>query len=441
MTKRSAWFSLRASLWFIPALTVLTSTVSALILVEADIKFADQILQYGPEFLSIQPEGAQQILATIASSMITVVGVVFSVTIVALSLSANQYSPRVLRTFMRDRLNQITLGIFTGGFIYNLLVMQAIRYGENAFVPLISVWLGIVIAILSIFFLIVFIHCIATSIQVADIVTRIARDTVAAMDALGHTLPINGDKKMDCRSHPQHRENWHWVPAHKSGYIQDINITDLFALACEKKWLLRMEYAVGDFVVAQRPLVSSFCRAGAFSIQEVKIIQKAFAISSYRTIDEDPAFGVRQIVDIALRALSPGVNDTTTAINCLDYLGVILHHALRMPIAPDIYWQNDEPRLQLNLPKLEHLIDVALNEIRQNSSGNVAVLLRMLQVIRHLLEDAERLKNECTNSSDKTRQCLQHHAQMVLREAERSVQEPADLKQVVTSFERVAGLG
>jgi len=123
MTKRSAWFSLRASLWFIPALTVLTSTVSALILVEADIKFADQILQYGPEFLSIQPEGAQQILATIASSMITVVGVVFSVTIVALSLSANQYSPRVLRTFMRDRLNQITLGIFTGGFIYNLLVM------------------------------------------------------------------------------------------------------------------------------------------------------------------------------------------------------------------------------------------------------------------------------------------------------------------------------
>lgn len=153
MTRRGAWFSLRASLWFIPTLVVVTAATGALVFIKVDQRFDSAIRQYGPDFLPIEAEIAQQILATIASSMITVAGVVFSITMVALSLTANQYSPRILRTFMRDRLNQLTLGIFTGGFVYSLLVLQAIDSQQHVFIPLISVWLAILVALVGIFFL------------------------------------------------------------------------------------------------------------------------------------------------------------------------------------------------------------------------------------------------------------------------------------------------
>lgn len=451
MTRRGAWFSLRASLWFIPTLVVVTAATGALVFIKVDQRFDSAIRQYGPDFLPIEAEIAQQILATIASSMITVAGVVFSITMVALSLTANQYSPRILRTFMRDRLNQLTLGIFTGGFVYSLLVLQAIDSQQHVFIPLISVWLAILVALVGIFFLIAFIHRTAASIQVADITAIITSETIAAMDSIqcslkgfGNLKDVDKLKNFDkLKVHGTHQgSDQHAVPALKSGYVQDIDIANLCVLACQYKVQIQLECAVGDFIVEQHPLLWIYRHDNNNEPLESfdQNLQKCFAINSYRTIEQDPAFGIRQIVDIALRALSPGINDTTTAINCLDYLHVILHHALQMPEMPNVYWENGQPRLQIRQWTPEHLIDIALNEIRQNGKENVAVLLRLLRLIRQLLEDKNLLDEQLANKQDGERKRLFHHANLVLHQAKRSIVEPADQEVIAESFNKIAAL-
>ena len=382
MTGRSAWFSLRSSFWFIPSFAVAGAIIFAAVLVLIDIRYGEYIKRVWPQLLQPEQDGARQILSTIANSMITVAGVVFSVTIVALSLAANQYSPRILRNFMRDRVNQVVLAIFTASFVYSLLVLQAISSEPQPFVPFFAVWTGILFAILSIGFLILFIHRTAMSIQVSEIMSRIAHESVEALTALQHMANVGGSvvdgvEQLDAKS-------WHHIASVRSGYVQDIDTEKLFRIACERQVMIRVDNPVGEFVVEGRPIVSV---NKPMDDDFAKRVRRLFGISSYRTIEQDPAFGIRQIVDIALRALSPGINDATTAINCIDYLHVILHHVVRMKSAGDIHMDGQSPRLLL--PQLDpaHLIDIALNEIRQSAREQVSVLLRLLRLVRQLLPD------------------------------------------------------
>ncbi len=173
MTKRSAWYSIRGSLWFVPGLLFVISMLAALGLVQLDIWLDARNLKAMPNALAAGPDGAREILTVIASSTMTIAGVIFSVTIVTLSLAAAQYSPRVLRSFMRDRLNQTVLGVLVSVFIYALLVLRAIRSEGDIFVPQISLWFGVLLALVVVGFFIAFIHNTAVSIQAPEIVSRI----------------------------------------------------------------------------------------------------------------------------------------------------------------------------------------------------------------------------------------------------------------------------
>lgn len=424
MTKRSIWFSLRASLWLMPLLALAVGALAALLLVQLDLRFAQQLNRAWPELLLTGPDGARQILATIGSSMITVAGVVFSITIVSLSLTANQYSPRVLRNFMRDTLNQTVLGVFVAVFIYSLLVLQAVGSPQPAFVPQLALWTGLLLALVSIGFLIAFIHHTATSIQVSEIVERITAETVAAFKAVRHIANEGSGVAVE----PDECVHTHWqtVNSKQSGYVQDVDVARLFKLACERQLMLRVECAVGDFVVAGRPLVTI---VGACQVERnlVRQIHALFGINSYRTIEQDPAFGVRQIVDIALRALSPGINDATTAINCVDYLAVILHCACQARWVPEVHCEREVPRLFLRQLTPEHLMDIALHEIRQNASGNVAVLLRLQRLLRQLREDIDEAP---------LRAHLRRHAYMVDAQAQRSVPAAEDRAELSRALQR-----
>lgn len=424
MTKRSVWFSLRSSLWFVPLLLLGFGAVAALGFVQLDLQIDDQLRGRWPVMLQAGPDGARQILSAIASSMITVAGVVFSITIVALSLSANQYSPRVLRNFMRDRLNQTVLGFFVAVFVYSILVLQSIRSGQELFVPQLALWFGVLLVIISIGFLIAFIHHTATSIQPSEIVAHIAQETLQALGAAQRIANKGGSTFSDCggSTHLQ----WQSVPSGTSGYVQDVDVQKLFDLACSQKFVLRIECPVGQFAVAGSPLVSVSC-ATAPDEKLIKKIQGLFGINSYRTIEQDPAFGVRQIVDIALKALSPGINDTTTAIHCVDYLGVILRAATHLTSFPEIHREQSEPRLVLRQHGPEHLIDIALHEIRQNSRGNMAILLRLLRLLRQLRE---------VSDNPQLRKHLMNHALLIAKAAERDVPEPADRTQVSHALEK-----
>ncbi|MEX1031781.1 MAG: DUF2254 domain-containing protein [Cellvibrionaceae bacterium] len=414
MTKRSIWFSIRDSLWFVPLLFFLASVAFAVALIQVDVWVdASQSLRW-PANLTAGPEGARQILSVIAGSVVTVAGVIFSITIVTLSLAANQYSPRVLRSFMRDKLSQIVLGVLVGTFVYSLLVLRTVR-ADTDFVPQLALWFGILMALVAIGSFIAFIHNTAVSIQAPEIIARIAGETLQALDAVRESSNEGGlaiDHEEEVQKH-----RWHAVPSRESGYVQDVDVEKLYETACEWQLALRVECPVGEFVVAGRPLVSVSGRALVDDDELTRHIQRQFGINSYRTIGQDPGFGIRQIVDIALKALSPSLNDTTTAIHCIDYLGVILHAALQSSARPHVHLEGNKLRLILPQAENEHLIDIAFNEIRQNAGANVAVVLRLLRLIRQLLED--------TDQAD-LRDIILKHINLIIDDAHRHIASKPD---------------
>ena len=181
---RRLWSNLRSSFWFVPSLIVAASIVFAVALIEADSVGSDQWLAQWPRLFGAGAEGARQMLSTLAGSMMTVMGVTFSMTLVALALASSQYTSRILRNFMRSRVTQGTLGIFAGIFTYCLIVLRTIRGGEAEFVPSLAVFFAFVLALGGVGVLIFFIHHIASSIQASSIIASVAQETIAAIDRL-----------------------------------------------------------------------------------------------------------------------------------------------------------------------------------------------------------------------------------------------------------------
>jgi len=246
-----------------------------------------------------------------------VAGVVFSITIVALSLTSAQYSPRVLRSFMQDRINQIVLGVFLGIYVYCLLVLRTIQGGDDGFVPAIAVTVGIGLALGGIAFLILFIHHISTSIQATE--ARVADDTILAIKQQFKRLDA---QEGDTQPPPCDDPRWRAVVASRTGYIQSVNHDVLLDCARSKACVVRMARTAGDFVVQGETLLS--VTGDQPDDAAVASLNSAFAVNTYRDVKQDAAFGLQQLVEIALKALSPGVNDTATAGTSLDYVVAIL---------------------------------------------------------------------------------------------------------------------
>ena len=238
---------LRSSFWFVPALIVLAAGALALGAIELDGAIGGEALARYPRLFGAGAEGTRQLLSAIASSTITVAGVVFSITIVALSLTSGQYSPRVLRSFMQDRINQHVLGVFLGIYVYCLLVLRTIRGGENEFVPGISVIVAIASALAGIAFLILFIHHISTSIQATEIMARVAGDTMSAIATQFARSDAGEDDDLQAPS--VERPGWMSVGAANTGYIQSVNHDRLLDYARENACAVAMGRPAGDLVV------------------------------------------------------------------------------------------------------------------------------------------------------------------------------------------------
>ncbi len=348
--------------------------------------------------------------------MITVAGVTFSITIVALTLASTQYSPRILRNFMRDRANQTVLGVFLG--IYRLLPggaahdpqrrrrgpVRAVAGGARRARGWRSSAIG---------FLIYFIHHVATAIQATSILEAASAETLRAIDRL-FPADLGHEAGSSQRRHTPAQRPWVVVLARRSGFIQDVDADGLLTFAREHRGVVRMERAIGEFVIEEQPLVSLATEPA----DEAALLRLCmlFTIGRQRTIEHDPGFGIRQIVDIALKALSPGINDTTTAINSIDHLGVILSRLAPRRIESDVRADDDAVRVIARGPSFAGLLADALDQIRQNASANVAVLGRLLEVLGVVAQrttDAER------------RRLLREHADLMLETAERNV--PAEV--------------
>jgi uncharacterized membrane protein len=415
------WARLRESLWFVPSLIVLAAVVLAVAMVELSGLVTSDVLERWPRLFGAGAEGARGMLSAIASSMITVAGVTFSITMVAVTQASAQYSPRILRNFMRDRANQVVLGIFVGIFAYCLVVLRTIRGGdESQFVPSIAVLVGILMALLGIAVLIFFIHHIATTLQASEIISRIARETCDTVDQLfpdeiEEAAPPEADPIPQPATGP-----WSPVAAKDTGYIQRADLRRLVGIADQHDLVIRVERAAGDFVIGGQPLVwyASVSRTSAGSLtaadsprvagsnrsgesgvvgesdarggqpnaaggkrDAADVLGQLHTIGAYRTLDHDASFGMRQLVDVALKALSPGINDTTTAVTCVDYLGAVLLRLANRRIDLLHLGTGGQPRVLTRGPTYEDLLDLAMDEIRQNADGHVSVLVRQLRVL------------------------------------------------------------
>ncbi len=376
------WSEVRASLWFVPSVLVAAAAAAALVLVEVDVRAGKAPELEVPWLFGAGADGARGMLGAIATSMITVAGVAFSITIVTLSLAATQYSSRVLRSFMRDRANQVVLGVFVGVFAYCLLVLRTIRGGdEGEFVPALAVSGAVVLAFVGIGFLIFFIHHVAGAIQASQIVAAVTAETLVAVDRLfPEPIGQGGDADPD---EAECERAWTSVAARGTGYVQHIDVEALLGVTREHDLVLRMERGVGEFVVEGLPLVS-VAAAQALDDAVPDQIAAAYLIGRQRSIDQDAAFGIRQLVDVALKALSPGINDTTTAVVCVDYLTAILVRVAGREVPARWRYDDGVLRVIARGPGFAELLGEAFDEIRRAADGNLTVLARLVDALATL---------------------------------------------------------
>lgn len=374
------WERLRSSLWFVPGVLVLAAIGLALLMMRLDLELGRALALPGPD---IGAEGARGVLATIAGSIVTVAGVAFSITVVALSLTASQYSSRVLRNFMRDPTSQFVLGLLVGTFAYCLVVLGAIRGGaEGDFVPVLAVFAGVGLAFVAIAGFVWFIHHIATAIQAAHIVANVAAETLAAVDTLFPEPLGEGDGDDDDGAGAPPGDRWQGVPAPGSGYLQRLDEAALLDAAASLEVVVRMERDIGAFVIEGTPLLAV---AGApLDAAGTARLCAVFTIDRFRTTEQDVGYGVRQLVDVALKALSPGINDTTTAIMCVDWLGVVLARMGCRRLPSRARYHQGQLRVLARGPTFAGLTTQAMAQIRQHAAGNSAVLLRQAKALAEL---------------------------------------------------------
>lgn len=388
---RQALIELRSSFWFLPAVIIIASMGLALGLVELDRQVGEELMHWSPRWFDNDPEGARSVLQAIAGSMATVAGVVFSITIVALAQASTQYTTRVLRNFMRDRLNQSMLGIFLGVYLYCLLVMRSIIGGAGTFVPSLALLAAVALTILAGATFIVFIHHIASSIQASELARAITEETMAALD-VEFSPQVSSCQNRDYMPGPG--ETWQPLPARDVGYIQTIDMQALMDFACAYDTVVRMERGVGDFV-APGWTMASIARPGPASAKMVEELNRIYAVDSYRTIDQDAAFGFRQLVDIALKALSPGINDTTTAVTCIEHLSALLSYCAPRPVLATWHLRDGVLRLIAQPNSFAYLVSLTFDQILENAKGNTEILLRLMAAIERIagqIRDADHLQ-------------------------------------------------
>jgi uncharacterized membrane protein len=329
-----------------------------------------------------EPEAAHVVLGTIAGSMITVVSVVYSILLVVLTFASTQFSPRVLVAFVEDRVSQTTLGLFVGTFTYCLLTLPAVRSQPEPFVPSIAVIIAIALAIACLACLLYFIHHMAEGIQASHIVDRVAAETERVLDAL---LPRTLDgTPAPAEDLAEPTGPGAAVLATRSGYIRSVDESSLLAAACAADARVRVDRAIGHFVAEGTPLFEVWPAGRATDAWRAAALH-AFDIGPARTMGQDVEFGVLQIVDIALKAISPAVNDPTTALTCIDQLGrILVRAATRRPPISTLRDRDGRARVVLPRTSFPRLLDVAFSQIGHYGKADVAVPLRLMRVLAEL---------------------------------------------------------
>lgn len=427
------WDRIRASFWFLPALMAAGAILLSYGSGALDAMAAEQGGKIWEWFYTGSADGARAVLTAISGSMITIAGLVFSMTLVAMSLAASSFGPRLLQNFMRDTTNQVVLGTFVATFLYCLLVLRTIRREDGGdFVPHVSVSLCVALALASLGVLIYFIHHVSVSIQADEIITRVTAELIERLDTLfpeqiGEHGPRKAESDADLAACAQAPEGARPVASREDGYVQMIDADALIAIAKQEDVLIHIEHRPGAYVSAGGALVR--VSPGVKTSPDLEgRINEAFVIGNQRTATQDFEHLIAQIVEVAVRALSPGINDPFTAASCVDRLGSVLKRVAGREIPSPLRRDEDgQVRVVAPVTTFPMIAEAAFSSIRRYGRSSVEVSTRLLETIAAIAPALQR---------EEDREALQQQASLIARSVRKTLPTRADRDTVRRSYEK-----
>ena len=427
------WNELKATFWFVPVLIILFSILLSVGLVVLDSVINLPQNNFTRFFFVNSADSARSILSTISGAMIGVAGTVFSVTLVALTLASSQFGPRLIKNFMYVRLNQVVLGSYISTYLYCLFVLTAIKEEGYTFIPALSILVAIFVAMANIVLLIVFIHRIAVSIQADKVISDISafissQVKVLFPERMGEEA--DNQESYDLTTIKSDFSKSISVKSPKSGYLQYIDSETLMEIVTRNNALLELQIRPGSFLVEGMEIGMLHSNEKIDDEEVAKILQQ-LVIGATKTAHQDLEFSIHQMVEIAARALSPGVNDPYTAIACIDNLTASLCY-LATAKFPSKFRFDKEKNLRIiaNTLDFEGILDAAFNQIRQFSAGSTAVIIRLMEALIIINKFAKK---------ESYRQAVVKHANMVLRVGKESINEKNDIKDLEERAKKILG--
>lgn len=411
------WETVRTSFWFIPSMMLVIALLMSFNLIGLD-RFLDfDSFEYYGIAYSVSPDGARTILSVIAGSVLSVAGVTFSITIVVLNLASSQFGPRLIRNFMKDQTTQAVLGVFVASFLYCLLVLRAVQTtGSEQFVPNLSIIFAILLAVLDSCVLVFFIHHVATAIQADKVISETSKEL---QYAIKHKFPDelqmnNNGRKREEVEKPEIDELYHYthrIAAQKSGYVQVIDYHRLIQTAEDNDYQIRLQFRPGQFVATGSHLVIVISE-NIFDVSLADGIANALVIGDQRTPEEDVEYSIHQLVEVAVRALSPGINDPYTAIACIDQLSAAMC-CLATRRFPSAYRRDSQDviRVITTPTSFTGMLNASFDQIRQYGQTTVSVVIRLLEALTTIAGQSRTVNQ---------RKAIHRQADMVLRSSEKS---------------------
>jgi uncharacterized membrane protein len=411
------------NLWKIPLLLSLGAVGLFGLTMIPDVLDAKRIVQLPVWFTMGSIDDARAILSAMLGCVSTVLALIFSVALLVLSMVATLFGPRLLYRFLRDWVTQVTIGLFMATFVYLCLVFLVTHQDEHTrFVPQVSLITSWLLVVGSFAFLVVYSHRVASSIQNPDLVARIVDDIRPEV-----VPPSSGRGELEAsevleRQAAQGKR----VICSESGYVQEIDHARLVADAVVGDAVVHVFFRPGQFVFRGEAIASIWPAANAGRIAER--VEYHVKLGRHRTLRQDAEFGIAQIVEIALRALSPAVNDTFTGVACVDWMGDALLVAAEAPSWAGA-WFDDKGKLRLRIRevRLERLVRLAFDQIRQAAADNPAVLIRMLDTMRRIAPHM---------SNDSVREVLVQEADAIREAADAKILIGLDRNDVEAAWKR-----
>jgi len=377
------WELLTTSYWFLPSLLVLMASVSSLLLMELDERWGKELVRNLGWLDRMSPEGVRVLLGTVAASSLTLMAISFSATIVSLTMAASQFGPRLLRNFMRSATNQVTLGLLLATFVFSLLVLRHVRGDPEMFIPHFSTFGVFLLMLVSLGFFIVFIHRLSTSIQAEQVVADVLCELEALIDEVFPEEESDSERRDPERCPPDDGGSTATVRyvGERSGYLQAVNREELVELARDRRMFIDVTARPGDFVLTKESIATVRMEDQSDAGDALnKKISMAFLLGDHRTPEQDALYGIRQLVEVALRALSPGINDPFTAIHCIHGLSVALSKMMSRPGPRECLTDaNGSPRVSLKHHSFADIVDATYSLLRPSARERPEIALAIVE--------------------------------------------------------------